>query len=97
MYMRTGSGGAAELGIERGERSGRLLDGLFVGRSRRLGGEKRLGIRCLFVHRNTHVVDGVDDILDLLGIDDLRRQMVVDLRVGQVTLLLAAGDEKFEL
>ena len=57
----------------------------------RLAGEQRLGVRCLFVHRNAHVVDRVDDVFDLLRIDDLGRQVVVDLRVGQVALLLAAA------
>ena len=90
-------GGAAELGIERGQRRGGFLDGLVVGRRAGLARQQRLGVRCLFVHRNAHVVDRVDDAFDLLGIDDLGRQVIVDLRVGQIALLLAARDQQLEL
>ena len=60
-------------------------------------GEQRLGVRCLLVHRNAHVVDGVDDVFDLLRIDDLGGQVVVHLRVGEVALLLAARDQQLQL
>ena len=90
-------GSAAELRIERCERGGGFFDRFLVGGGGRLTGKQRLGIRRLFVDRNSHVVDGVDDVLDLLRIDDLRRQVVVDLRVGEVALLLAAGDEQLQL
>ncbi len=63
----------------------------------RLAGEQRLGIRCLLVHRDAHVVDGVDDVFDLLGIDDLGGQVIVHLRVGEVALLLAARDQQLQL
>ena len=88
---------AAQLRIERRQRGRRLLDRLLIRGCGRLGGEQRLGVRRLLVHRNAHVVDGVDDVLDLLGIDDLGGQVVVHLRVGEVTLLLAARDEQLEL
>src|SRR5688572_31872443 len=51
-----------------------FLDGFFVGGRGGLGRENALVVRRLFVHRNAHVVDRVYDLLDLLGIDDLRRQ-----------------------
>ncbi len=92
-----GVGGAAELGVERSESRCSFFDGFFVSRRRRLGRQQRLGVRCLFVHRNAHVVDGVDDVLDLLGIDDLGRQVIVHLRIRQIALLLAAGDQQLEL
>ena len=60
-------------------------------------GEQRLGVRCLLVHRNAHVVDRVDDVFDLLRIDDLGGQVIVDLRVGEVALLLAARDQQLQL
>src|SRR6202043_4237571 len=63
----------------------------------RLGGEQRLGVRYLLVHRDAHVVNGVDDVFDLLRIDDFRGQVIVDLGVGQVALLLAARDQELEL
>jgi hypothetical protein len=49
------------------------------------------------MHRDTDVVNHVDDIFDLLGIDYAVRQMIIDLSVGQIALLLAAGDQIFEL
>src|SRR6266702_1198639 len=90
-------GGAAQLRIERSQGGGRLLDSLFVSRLRRLGLQQRLGIRCLFVHRNAHVVDRIDDVFNLLRIHDLGGQMVIHLGIGQVALLLAAGNQKLEL
>ena len=60
-------------------------------------GEQRLGIRCLLVHRNAHVVDRVDDVFDLLRIDDLGGQVIVHLRIGEVALLLAARDQQLQL
>jgi hypothetical protein len=95
MYMRTG--GAAELRVGDGQRGGGFLDRFLVRLDRVVGQQQRLGVRCLFVHRDAHVVDGVDDVLDLLGIDDLGRQVVVHLTVSEVTLLLATGDQQLEL
>ena len=57
----------------------------------------RLGVRRFFVHRDTHVIDHVDDVFDLLWIDDVVGQVVVDLGIGQVALFLAAGNQIFEL
>ena len=94
--MRTGIGGASEFRIQRRQRRGRFLDGLFVGRRGGLR-EQRLGIRRLLVHRNAHVVNGVDDVFDLLRIDDLGGQVIVDLRVGEVPLALAARDQELQL
>ena len=62
-----------------------------------VGGEQGLRVRCLLVHRDAHVVDGVDDVFDLLGIDDLGGQVIVHLRVGEVALFLAARDQQLQL
>src|SRR5213595_3180775 len=59
--------------------------------------EQRLGVRRLLEHRDAHVVDGVDDVFDLLRIDDFRGQVIVDLGVRQVALLLAARDQELQL
>src|ERR1700738_1424072 len=67
------------------------------GRRRVLGLQQRLGIRCLFVPRNTHVIDRIDDIFNLLRIHDLGGQVIVHLGISQVTLLIAAGNPKLEL
>ncbi len=92
-----GIGGAAELGIERGQRRSGLFDGFFIRGRGGVGSEERLGVRCFLVHRNAHVVDRVDDVLNLLRIDDFRRQVIVDLRVGEVSLFLAARDQQLQL
>ncbi len=89
-------GGAAEFGIGDRERGGGFLDRFLVRRGR-IGQQQRLGIRRLLVHRDAHVVDRVDDVFDLLRIDDLGRQVVVDLGIGQVALFLAARDEQLQL
>ena len=90
-------GRAAEFRIEIGERGGGLLDSLLIGGGGGIGQQQRLRVRCLLVHRYAHVVDHVDDVFDLLGIDDLARQVIVDFRVREVALLLAAGDQQLEL
>ena len=90
-------GGAAEFGVERGKCGRRLFDRLFIRRCRGLRGEQGLRVRCLLVHRDAHVVNRVDDILDLFGIDDFGGQVVIDLRVGEVALFLAARDQQLQL
>jgi hypothetical protein len=90
-------GGAAQLGVERGQRGSGFLDRFLIRRRGGLVLQQRLGIRCLLVHRNAHVIDRVDDVLDLLGIDDLGRQVIVHLRIREIALLLATGDEELEL
>ena len=52
---------------------------------------------CFFVHLDTHVIDHIDDIFNLLGIDDVVWQVVVYLRIGQEALLLALCDQVFQL
>jgi hypothetical protein len=49
------------------------------------------------VVRNAHVVNRVNDLFDLFGIDDFGGQVIVYLRVSEVTLLLAERDELLEL
>ena len=88
---------AAELGVDGRERGRSFLGRVLVVRDGGVGKNQRLGVRCLLVHRDAHIVDHVDDVFDLLRIDDLARQMIVDLAVREVTLLLAFGDEQLEL
>ncbi len=49
------------------------------------------------MHRNAHVVDHVDNVFDLLGIDDVIRQVIIDFGVGQEALFLAARNEFLQL
>ena len=90
-------GRAAEFGVDGGrERLRGFLGGFVVGNDR-LAHQQRLGVRCLFVHRDAHVVDHLHDVFDLLRIDDLGRQVVVDLGVGEEALFLTAGNQQLEL
>jgi hypothetical protein len=89
-------GRAPELGVGDRKCRGRFLDRFLV-RRRGVGEQQRLGIRRLLVHRDAHVVDRVDDVLDLLRIDDLGRKVIVHLGVRQVALFLAARDEQLQL
>jgi hypothetical protein len=92
-----GVGGAAEFRIEVRERRGGLFDRFLIGGGGGIREQQRLGVRCLLVHRYAHVVDHVDDVFDLLRIDDLARQVIVDFRVREVALFLAASDQQLEL
>jgi hypothetical protein len=89
-------GGAAELRVDSGERSGGFLGSFFVGDDR-FREQQRLGLRGLLVNGNAHVVNHVDDIFDLLRIDDFAGQVIVDLDVSQKPLLLAARDQQLQL
>jgi hypothetical protein len=97
MYMRTGSvvrPNSASTVVA--SACGGFFGGFLVGDDG-LAHQQRLGVRCLFVHRNAHVVDHLHDVFDLLRIDDLGRQVVVDLGVGEEALFLAARDQQLEL
>ena len=48
------------------------------------------------MHQNAHVIDHRDDIFDLLRIDNLLRQMVVYLGVGQESLVLTFFNQELE-
>ena len=49
------------------------------------------------MHGYPHIVDHVDDILDLFGFDDIIGQMIIDLVVGQEALFLPFCNQLFEL
>ena len=51
----------------------------------------------MLVHRNAHVVKRTDDALDRFRIDDIFRQVIVDLGVRQKTAILAQLDQGFQL
>ena len=87
-------GGAAEFGIDGGERRLGLLDHVLVGDRRRcVRHQQRFGIGRLVVDVDAHVVDHADDVFDLLGVEHVVGQVVVDLGVGQVAALLAEHDQ----
>ncbi len=90
-------GGAAGLGLHGGQRGGGLLGGILVGGDVFVAEQQVLHVRGHLVHGDAHVVDHPDDLLDLLGINDLVGQMVIDLCVSEVALLLALGDQGAEL
>ncbi len=92
-------GGAAELGVDRGEgRFGLFLDVLVGLRDRRgVGGdEQRLLVGRLVVDLDAHVAEGRDDRFDLLGVHQVVREVVVDLGVRKEAALLAELDQVLE-
>src|SRR5690606_26707168 len=86
-------GGAADVGLYRGQGGGGFFSGGFVGIG--FGKQQRIGIRRALEDVDAHVVDHADDVFDLFRIGDVFRQVVVDFGVGQVALLPAAGDQLF--
>ena len=91
-------GGAAEFGVD--GRQG--LFGLFFGvvvarRGDAIGHQQIFGRRGLVKDADAHVAEGGNDRFDLLGIDEVVRQVIVDLGIGQVSPLLAQRDQRFEL
>ena len=49
------------------------------------------------MYGDAHIVNHVNDVFDLFRVDDVIWQMIIDLRVGQVPLFLAAGNQFFQL
>ncbi len=90
-----GVGGSARFRLHSREGRRRFLGRELVRRVL-LGGEKLIGIRRAFVHRDAHVIDHADDVFDLIRIGDIVRKVVVDLRIRDVALLLALGNELFQ-
>ena len=82
-----GVGGASELAVDGGEGGGRLLGLVIVRVDRRPHEQERIGIGRHFVHGDAHVVDHRDDVFDLLRVDDTFGQVIVDLRIREVSLL----------
>ena len=88
-------GRTAEFCVDAGQRRFGFLSGVVIVRDGGVRQQQRFGVGRLLMDGNAHVVDHVDDILDLLGIDDVVRQVIVHFRVGQITLFLAAGNQVF--
>ena len=59
------------------------------------GFRDHVDIGSVLMDLDTHIIDHADDFFHLLGIDDVTWQMIVYLRVGEVTLHLAFGNELF--
>jgi len=59
--------------------------------------QQRFGVRGLLVDLHAHVVERADNAVDRRRLREVVRQVVVDLRVGQVALLLAQLDERAHL
>ena len=87
-------GGATDVAFHRGQgRCGFFRCG-FVGI--RLGQQQGIRIRGCLEYVDPHVVDHADDVFHLFRIGNILRQVVVDLRVSQVSLLTASGDQLFQ-
>ena len=90
-------GCASDFRLNAGENLRGSFFRIFVGIVVRFSKQEIIGIRCFFHHLNAHVVDHLDDVFDLVGVDDIFRQMVIDLGIGQIALLLTTLDKKFQL
>jgi len=88
-------GGAPEFGVQRGGcgLGGFLVDVISGGGRRRLRHQQRFGIGRLVVDLDPHVVDHGDDAFDLLGVENVVRQVIVDFGVSEVAALLAEHDQ----
>gem|GEM_PF-5411089 len=85
--------GTAKLGVHGREGRRGLFGLVLIGGHGAVAEHQGVGIGRGLVDRNPHVVDHADDVFDLLGLDDIVGQMIVDLRIGEVSLLFAAGNE----
>ena len=86
-------GGAADFGFHAGQNLCGGFFRIFVRAVRVFGEQQVIGVRCFFHHLDAHVVNHLDDVFDLIGVDDIFRQMVIDLSIGQIALLLTTGDK----
>ena len=77
-------GCASDFRLNAGENLRRSFFRIFVSIVVSFSKQKIIGIRCFFHHLNAHVVDHLDDVFDLIGVDDIFRQMVIDLGIGQI-------------
>src|SRR5690606_31508645 len=78
-------GGAADVGLHRGQGSGSFLGGGFVGLG--FGEQQGIGVRSGLEDIDPHVVDHADDVFHLFRVGNVLRQVVIDFRIGQVALL----------
>ena len=91
-------GGAAEFAVHRDQGLSGFLGGSLVGFVDGVVVQQQfVGFRGHFPDGDPHVVDHVDDVFDLIGIDDIVGQVVVYFGVGQVALFFAFGDQELEL
>src|SRR5690606_22629212 len=93
-------GGAAALGVQRGQRGGGLFGRGVVHVAPAVGftGQQQLlGIGRGLVDLDAHAVDHADDVFELLRIDQVVGQVVVDLGVGQVALLQPLADQLLDV
>ncbi|MDT4813119.1 hypothetical protein FQZ97_460900 [compost metagenome] len=89
-----GVGGAADIGFHGSQGGSGFFSCCFVGVG--FGQQQGIRIRGTLEYVDPHVVDHADDVFHLFRIGNILRQVVVDLRVSQVSLLTATGDQLFE-
>src|SRR5690606_30717162 len=89
-------GGAVLFGLHGGEGGGGLGGGDLVGGGIAGGHQQGVRVRGGLEDADAHVVDHLDDVFHLIGIGDVLRQVVVHLRIGQVTLFTTFGDKFLE-
>src|SRR5690606_27697357 len=87
-------GGAADIGFNGGEGSSGFFGCSLVGVG--FGQQQGVRIRSTLEYVDPHVVDHADDVFHLFRIGNIFRQVVIDLRVSQVTLLATTADQFFQ-
>ena len=94
-----GVGGAAAFGVEGQRRGGFLGGGVvdFAIAGAVAGEQQGFDIGRDFMHLDAHAVDHADDVFDLLGVDDVVRQVIVDFGKGQVALFQALADQQLDI
>src|SRR3990167_4030938 len=87
-------GGSAYIGLHGGECCSGFLGRGFIGVG--FGQQQGVRIRSTLEYVDPHVVDHADDVFHLFRVGYILRQVVIDLRVSQVTLLTTAADQFFQ-
>ena len=88
-------GGSTRFGFDRGQRGRRFFRRQFIGGAF-TAGQQIVRIGGHLVYGDPHVVDHADDVFDLIRVGDVVRQVIVDLGVGQESLLLTLGNQLFQ-
>ena len=78
------------------QRGSRLCSGDFVRRAVALAHQQLVGVGRLLEHLNTHVIDHLNDVFNLIGIRDVLREVIIDFSVGQVPLLFSLCNQGFK-
>ena len=91
-----GIGRATNLRFNRCQSLGRCFGSVLIGGTT-FGHDQIIGVRGVFHYLDTHIVDHLDDVFDLVRVDNVLREVIVHLGIGQVALFFTFGNEEFKL